>query len=206
MAIYSYKITRDYGFAPNPFYGFCSLATCKPGIRRGAIAGDWVLGFGSAQKRSLFKEKLIYAMKIDKKITFDEYWTGAEYQCKKPIMNGSLKKNYGDNIYHREKGLWVQADSHHSLNDGNVNRFNLNRDTSSDAVLLAKEFWYFGKSAIAIYEGLFELIPKSKCRNYFLPKVAEEELESWLAMLPQKGIIDEPAKFSGGFKRYDGKK
>ncbi len=25
---------RDYGFAPNPFHGICTLATCKPVIRR----------------------------------------------------------------------------------------------------------------------------------------------------------------------------
>jgi hypothetical protein len=195
---------RDYGFAPNPFHSFCSLATCKPDIRNRAVIGDWILGFGSAKKESEFKEKLIYAMRVDNKITFDEYWNGIDYQCKKPIMNGSLKQNYGDNIYHHENGMWMQADSHHSLNSGNVNKFNLDKDTSSDAVLLSKKFWYFGKAAIAVPQRLSELIPK--CRNYSRPKVAEKELERWLEKLPQKGFINEPAKFSGEFKRYDGKR
>nr|WP_269667332.1 hypothetical protein [Polaromonas naphthalenivorans] len=27
-------MTHDSGFAPNPFHGTLTLATCKPGIRR----------------------------------------------------------------------------------------------------------------------------------------------------------------------------
>lgn len=48
MNLYSYVITRDYGFAPNPFWGICSLATCKPQIRQRALKGDWIAGFGGA--------------------------------------------------------------------------------------------------------------------------------------------------------------
>ena len=35
MVIYEYVMTDDTGFAPNPFYGICTLACCKPVIRRG---------------------------------------------------------------------------------------------------------------------------------------------------------------------------
>ena len=34
MKLYSYIVARDFGFAPNPFYGFCTLATCKPKIAK----------------------------------------------------------------------------------------------------------------------------------------------------------------------------
>ena len=51
MTIYSYVVARDYGFAPNPFYGCCTLATCKPIIRRMAQVGDWVIGTGSKLPR-----------------------------------------------------------------------------------------------------------------------------------------------------------
>ena len=40
--IHSYVVRYDSGFAPNPFYGYCTLATCKPNIRRSADIGDWV--------------------------------------------------------------------------------------------------------------------------------------------------------------------
>jgi hypothetical protein len=121
MTIYSYKIPRDFGFAPNPFYSICTLATCKPNIRQRAVIGDWILGFGSSACGSKLCGKVIYAMKVEKKITFNEYWQGAEYQVKKPVMNGSLKQNYGDNIYHTQNGRWLQADSHHSLPNGSEN-------------------------------------------------------------------------------------
>ena len=44
MKIYSYIVKRDYGFAPNPFYGYCTLATCKPVIRKHAEIGDIIQG------------------------------------------------------------------------------------------------------------------------------------------------------------------
>ena len=164
MAVYSYKITRDFGFAPNPFYSMCTLATCKPKIRKSAKVGDWVIGFGSTAKNSVLKNKIIYIMKVEKKITFNQYWNGKEYQCKKPVMNGSLKQNYGDNIYHYENNLWVQVDSHHSLKDGTPNILNVNKDTSSDNVLISKTFWYFGKDAIEVPDELKKIIPN--CRDY----------------------------------------
>lgn len=45
--LFTYTIPIDDGAAPNPFRGMCSLAICKPGIRRVAKTGDWVAGLGS---------------------------------------------------------------------------------------------------------------------------------------------------------------
>ena len=36
VRLYSYVFDHDYGFAPNPFHGVCTLATCKPSIREHA--------------------------------------------------------------------------------------------------------------------------------------------------------------------------
>lgn len=49
------RVARDYGFAPNPFFGVCTLATCKPRIRSVAQIGDWVVGatLASSQDRCL---------------------------------------------------------------------------------------------------------------------------------------------------------
>ena len=44
--VYMYVVDRDFGFAPNPFHGFCTLATCKPRTRRVAKVGDWIVGMG----------------------------------------------------------------------------------------------------------------------------------------------------------------
>ncbi len=43
--LFSYTIPID-GAAPNPFHGMCSLAICKPAIRRTASSGDWIVGLG----------------------------------------------------------------------------------------------------------------------------------------------------------------
>jgi hypothetical protein len=39
-SIFVYVVKHDGGFAPNPFHGFCTLACCKPKIRKGAKEGD----------------------------------------------------------------------------------------------------------------------------------------------------------------------
>lgn len=45
--VFIYVVDRDFGFAPNPFHGYCTLATCKPGIRKSAAMGDWVVGMAA---------------------------------------------------------------------------------------------------------------------------------------------------------------
>ena len=42
MRLFAYKMTHDTGFAPNPFWGCLTLATCKPKIRESKRPGDWV--------------------------------------------------------------------------------------------------------------------------------------------------------------------
>jgi hypothetical protein len=38
--LYSYVVVKDSGIAPHPYGGLCSLALCKPVIRRRADVGD----------------------------------------------------------------------------------------------------------------------------------------------------------------------
>ena len=59
MTLYSYTIAIDTGFAPNPFNGFCTLACCKPGIRRTAQDGDYVVGIGPKGSGN----RVVYAMR-----------------------------------------------------------------------------------------------------------------------------------------------
>lgn len=143
VRLYSYKVRYDIGFAPNPFHGLCTLATCKPRIRAGATVGDWVVGVGSASQGTL--GRLVFGMKVDEKLTFSEYWSDERFQSKKADRHGSLKYRYGDNVYHKdEAGKWVQTDCRHSLEDGSPNADHIRRDTSADAVLISERFSYFG--------------------------------------------------------------
>jgi hypothetical protein len=144
MRLYSYVVARDYGFAPNPFYGVCTLATCKPVIRNSARISDWIIGTGS--KTLGLDRMLVFAMRVAEILTYDQYWRDERFAQKRPNLRGSLKQAYGDNIYHRdpETGRWVQADSHHSCPDGSPNQDNICRDTKSQNVLVATEFAYWG--------------------------------------------------------------
>lgn len=210
LKLFSYVLIRDYGFAPNPFPPFCTLATCKPGIRNAANIGDWVIGTGSSSAGSSFKDKLIYAMQVTGKITYDEYWNNALFQYKKPVMNGSLKQNYGDNIYHRDvnSGQYIQENSHHSLDNGVVNPLNYNRDLESQYVLISDYYWYFGKSAVLLPNGFRPLIKRGPGFKKFDEKSNCIILDfiSWLEKnFQEKNLIDVPSLFAEPFERYDGK-
>lgn len=149
--LYTYAITRDFGFAPNPFHGYCTLATCKPRIRKAANVGDWVMGVGGSTLGTA-KRKCIFLMKISEKIGFQNYWNDHRFSLKKPLRNGSRVQMLGDNIYHKNGGgSWIQEDSHHSNPDGSPNPTNVERDTgSNDRVLISNCFYYFGSQAIEV--------------------------------------------------------
>lgn len=206
MALYSYIITRDYGFAPNPFPPYCTLATCKPLIRKSANINDWIIGTGSAAKNSQFKNKLIYAMQVQEKMTYDQYWDDSRFSYKRPVMNGSKKQMYGDNIYHSNPdNIFIQEDSHHSLDAGAVNQKNYDRDLPGRYVLISKNYWYWGRNAIDIPYDFINLIKQGIGQK----KVDNVELinafSNWIHALPDNGYIGKPINFSGSFKRYNGK-
>lgn len=152
--LFSYVVTRDYGFAPNPFHSYCTLATCKPQIRKHANVGDWVVGTTSVAigSRHGSKPMLLYWMKVSEILTFQQYWSDTRFQVKKPMLNGSKKMAYGDNIYHQTSyGVWMQSNSHHTYPDGSINRENLSTDTGqTNNVLISNEFVYMGENPLPI--------------------------------------------------------
>jgi hypothetical protein len=127
VKLHSYVVARDYGFAPNPFFGVCTLATCKPEIRRVAQIGDWVVGTGSKKRKR--DKNIVYAMRVTEAMTFNQYWSDPRFQAKKPNLRGSKKQAFGDNIYSKDAHttLWCQANSHHSLTDGHPERIQCRR-------------------------------------------------------------------------------
>ena len=164
--IFMYVVDRDFGFAPNPFHGYCTLATCKPAIRKSAAIGDWVIGTGGSRLHAT--GRCIFAMKVTDKASFNEYWVQPRYRDKRPIRNGSYTAMVGDNIYHRDpkNATWHQADSHHSHPDGQPNTYNLANDTKADAVLISRMFFYFGRTAPTIPTELLQRIGFKNCRSH----------------------------------------
>jgi hypothetical protein len=200
LQLYSYVVARDYGFAPNPFYGFCTLATCKPEIRNGASAGDWIVGTGAKGKN--LQDHLVYAMRVTESATFDEYWNDSRFIYKHPNRRGSRKQWFGDNIYHRNlrTGRWVQEDSHHSRSNGKTFKINLEHDTQTDRVLISSDFVYFGGSAIAIpapfktaANRLWKIGPGHRSN---FPEAYVERVVEWLRSLGVWGYQGRPAEFA----------
>lgn len=143
MKLFSYIVRYDVGFAPNPFHGVCSLATCKQDIRRLAQLGDWLVGTGSRTNGKA--GNLVFAMCISEIVDFDRYWADARFSAKRPNLRGSRMQQFGDNIYHRgPDGDWIQENSRHSKADGSPEVRHILRDTRSERVLLGREFIYFG--------------------------------------------------------------
>ncbi|WP_405881020.1 hypothetical protein OG762_21970 [Streptomyces sp. NBC_01136] len=196
MRIFSYVVARDYGFAPNPFHGYCTLATCKPVIRRVAKVGDWVVGTGSAKsKRRGF---LVYAMKVTEVLTFDEYWRDSRFLEKRPNLRGSVKQAYGDNVYHRDEGsgAWMQEDSHHSLKNGATNLANLETDTQSPKVLISTDFAYYGGDGPKIPTELRNFGMHDICAGHGhksdFPIDLVENFENWFRSLDEHGYLGAP--------------
>ena len=204
MYLYSYVITRDYGFAPNPFWNICSLATCKPQIRERALMGDWVAGFGGANTAIL--HKMVFLMRVDEICTFDEYWEDPRFLVKRPRFDGNYQQCYGDNIYHHIGNEWMQENSHHSYVDG-INQNNLLHDTRIDRVLLSFYYWYFGENAIELPEEFAEAIAAGRPYKK-LPDNICANIVDWVGCHYEMGQQGLPYKWnkSGQFVRFEGER
>lgn len=199
MKLYSYVVTRDYGFAPNPFGGYCTLATCKPDIRRVASVGDWVLGTGTTNAG--LQEHLVYAMRVTETLTYDQYWTDARFAVKRVDRAGSRKRLFGDNIYHHNPvtGHWIQEDSHHSRSDGKPFKINVGHDTRTNRVLISDDFVYFGGAAIALPPrfkwGTNRLRKKGQGYRANFSDTYVNRVVEWLRSLGVWGFQGRPALF-----------
>jgi hypothetical protein len=198
MRLHSYVVARDFGFAPNPFYGICTLATCKPEIRKGASIGEWVVGTGS-RKRKRHKH-IVYAMRVTGAMTFEEYWADPRFQRKKVNLRGSKKQAFGDNIYWRDpvNTQWCQANSHHSFHDGSANPKNVKTDTGTNRILFSDDFVYWGGSGPELPARFLDYggSHKSVCavrghKNDFPPELVNEFI-AWIRSLNEAGYSGEP--------------
>ncbi|MYF45725.1 MAG: hypothetical protein F4223_04670 [Rhodobacteraceae bacterium] len=193
--LYSYIVAYDSGFAPNPFNGFCTLATCKPDIRKNVTINDWIVGTGSNRRGVERGGFLVYAMRVQEILTFSDYWKDSRFTRKKPNLSGSYRMACGDNIYcpNPDSNGWIQLNSYHSWNDGTPRQKHINRDTSIDRVLVSNEFVYFGAEGPEITNELnAELVHKGRGYRKFNDQSLIAEFESWLCNLKLKGYQGMP--------------
>lgn len=158
----SYTMTDDTGFAPNPYHGILTLATCKPQIRRSERVkeGVWIAGWAGKALQQNGGRELIYLAQVSKKIPLGEYYEN--YKEKRPLLieesymehkkdekkrcsriKASAENNpdiMGDNIYklNRLSGLleW-QPNNFHTSDCAE-------HDTNGQNAIICNEFYYFG--------------------------------------------------------------
>lgn len=201
-----YVVDRDFGFAPNPFHGVCTLATCKPRIRGVAKVGDWVVGVGGSALKAT--GRCIYFMQITGSLTFNEYWLHPDFQSKRPARNGSRVAMLGDNIYHRagEDDPWTQENSHHSNEDGTPEWFNVENDTSKDRILYSTRFVYFGHEAPEIPQAILDEIGYVNGRAH--RTFFDWECQPLLDWMEKQGkgnwnlVLADPFQFENSAARY----
>lgn len=130
MTIRSYVITHDFGFSPNYSEPALTLACCKPGIRKSANVGDWIVGTHSTARGNW--RMICYAAKVNEITDFDSYYQNPDFASKRPRSDNS-----GDAIYRRDgNGSYIQVRNRHH------NASEMKTDLKSDRVLICKEFWH----------------------------------------------------------------
>lgn len=189
MVLFSYKMIFDDGSAPNPFGGVCSLAICKPVIRRTAQINDWILGFGSKTLRN--NNKLIYAMKVDSILSWKQYNTlclndPILYQTKLP----STSNKNGDCLYYYDYG----AKTHKMRNNYIHTTQELQKDVDRGKnVLLSEHFYYFGSAAIEVPDFVSQIIPISRGHKSKKNDGVEHKVIDWLQKM-RPGVISSPTQ------------
>lgn len=162
IRLFSYKQTHDTGFAPNPFHGVLTLATCKPMIRKHKQVGDWIAGFTSSALTKggvpVGRERLIYLMRVGEVLPLERYFADPRFFAKRAShpgeSNATCVQGVGDNIYERRGGEWIQHPNRsHQLR-------HLPRDTGGRNALIAGEFFYFGSDALIIPGEIRPRVPK----------------------------------------------
>ncbi len=173
--LFSYIVETDSGFAPNPYFGICSLACCKPMVRRGIgdrvlrssgrahlhelRRGDpgyvrsqniWVVGLAGASLPDRPRRSVVYAMQVTDVLDFESYFD--EHPEKRPVRTGGVTSDdpawHGDALYTGNDPATARqlAPSAHSDGD-NEHLGNKERDLGGEYVLLSDHFIYFGKDA-----------------------------------------------------------
>lgn len=200
--LYTYLLTHDHGFAPNPFHGTLTLATCKPGMRRVREKDEWIAGFVSKKLTDLAKGNgldvelggIVYLAKITNKVSLDQYFKDLKFECKKPTepFDQWHIDALGDNIYEEiSKEQWKQhKNAYHEDDD-----YTKKHDAGGKCVLISNEFYYLGRQACKPQDkdgwAKFKInIPNGKptAYGYRSPDFDDAQLDALRKWLELKGF------------------
>ncbi len=194
MKLFSYIVTHDTGFSPNPFWGVCTLADCKPAIRRTAEVGDWIVGLSPKARGN----RVVFAMEVDEVLDYASYFRDRRFANKIPdYTRGDVVWKAGDNIYKPlpKNGEFRQLRSVHSNGD-EENPETKAHDLGGLNVLTAKNFHYFGASGPELPPHLGELKVGRGHKNRF----SQDTILRFLKFISSyhKGVLAPPTNWPQG--------
>jgi hypothetical protein len=194
--LFSYGLPLDDGAAPNPYWGVCTLAICKPQIRSTAEIGDWIAGTGARSARTSngpardMSGRVIYAMRVTGKMTMRDYDRLTQEQLTGKIPDWSATDHQlrlGDSIYTWQGNAIMQRTGVHGPNDKE-------RDLSGKFVLLSEHFYYFGAKAVKLPDHLAAIGDTKSAHRMTLNAPLVEPFVAWIDGLGYKPgtVLDEP--------------
>lgn len=167
--IYRYILPHDTGMAPCPEGRFITLATCKPGIRRTAREGDWVLGF---RPGSLERGLMLWAGKVSEVVSH------GDYQRAHPQRSDAVYRELEDGQYER------------LLPDYHPTEEQLMRDLSAPVLIFEPATsLYLQGQPVSLPNELAHLAAAGQ--GYRVNGIQGDDaqtLELWLASLRAKGV------------------
>ena len=193
MKLYSYIVTHDTGFSPNPFWGYCTIADCKPTIRRTADVGDWIVGLSS----KAMGNRIVFAMEVEEILGFEQYYRDKRFADKIPdYTKKKIIYKTGDNIYKPlRNGKFQQLRSMHSNGD-QENPVTKAHDLGGVNVLIARTYHYFGSMGPRVPAHLDELKVGRGHKNRFSRNTITNFLQ-FIASYPH-GVNAPPTKWQSG--------
>lgn len=139
----TYVVRFDSGMAPNPFYGWCTLAVCTPNHMNSRVGpGDWIAGFRPKSEGNRF----LYAMRIDEVLDLNAYYHDPRFLKKRPVEDGNWKQRCGDNCY----SLTANGKWQHHPNVAHHDPGVVRKDTMHAKAFVGREFYYLGRAAAAL--------------------------------------------------------
>lgn len=205
MVTRTYRLDHDLGFAPNPFFRWCTLACCMPQIRANAAIGDLIVGIAGSGAAGLGRihPQLIYWMRVDETLTFDEYWRDPRFVRKLPRIDGPKMLAAGDRTYRREPGSeeWsFEPSMHYVPGAPQGGGGHVVKDTKVDRLLVGKTFTYWGGSGPVVPDHLITMFPNPRGQKCPEPGPSLDELHDLMGLHDPRGLVGDPADWSS--RRY----
>ncbi|MCI0351450.1 MAG: hypothetical protein L0Z53_18665 [Acidobacteriales bacterium] len=181
MRLYSYIVAFDDGFAPCAMQGLCSLACCKPKIRRRAQEGDWVIGTTPKKRRA---RRLVYMMQVNRTPSLADYYRDPKLRRRRDCIYRPIGRRLEQ----------IENDAH--------GHANIRKDLSGKYVLLSPRFVYFGREAPPIPPEFHKYVartqghrvwgtPGTKAPNVIQPRTLNS-IVGW-AFSKGRGVRGKPA-------------